>query len=135
MKWIKWLFYIAGGYGVLVITPQYFLEERISMGVPPPITHPEYFYGFIGVGLAWQIAFIIIGTDPLRYRHLMLAGVVEKFSFGIAAALLYQAGRVRADLVAFGSIDMLLGVLFIVAWVQLGKEPAARVGISSPRAT
>lgn len=125
MRWIKYLFFASGIYGVVVITPQYFLKERISQGVPPAITHPEYFYGFIGVALAWQIAFLMIGTDPLRYRPIILAGVMEKFSFGLAAVALYLTLAVRADILLFGFVDMLLGVLFIMAWIRLGKKDAA----------
>lgn len=123
MKWIKYLFYVCGIYGVLVLTPQYFLEERIGRDFPPAITHPEYFYGFIGLALAWQIAFLIIGTDPLRYRHLILAGVLEKLGFGVAVPLLYQAGRVKGDLMIFAGIDLVMAVVFTIAWIRLGKVP------------
>ena len=52
----RWVFLVAGVYGVLVVLPQYSLEARIARDFPPPITHPEYFYGFIGVALAWRVA-------------------------------------------------------------------------------
>lgn len=132
MRWVKYLFYASGIYGLLVITPQYFLKERIGRDSPPAITHPEYFYGFIGVALAWQIAFLIIGTDPLRYRPIILAGIVEKLSFGVAAVVLYMMLAVRVDILLFGFIDLLMAALFTFAWVQLGKKPDAQVVIPSP---
>ena len=58
------LFLIAGIYGLAVILPQYFLEARVGRDYPPAITHPEYFYGFLGVAAAWQVAFLVIATDP-----------------------------------------------------------------------
>ena len=72
MRLARWIFLIAGIYGVLVITPFYFLEDQIGRDYPPAITHPDVYYGFIGVTLAWQIAFLVIATHPLRLRPLML---------------------------------------------------------------
>ena len=68
MNFAKWVFLLAGIYGLLVVTPQFFLEQRVNRDYPPAITHPEYFYGFAGVALAWQVAFLIISRDPARYR-------------------------------------------------------------------
>jgi hypothetical protein len=118
MKFARWTFGVAGVYGVLAILPLYFLESRIAQETPPAITHPEFFYGFIGVGLAWQLAFLCIASDPARYRLIMLPAVVEKFSFTIAAAVLFLKDRVPATLVGFGSVDLVLGVLFILAWLR-----------------
>ena len=60
MKFARWVFRIAGIYGLIVLVPQYFLEGKIAEQSPPAITHSEFFYGFLGVGIAWQIAFLII---------------------------------------------------------------------------
>jgi hypothetical protein len=119
MRSVRSLFYLAAAYGFVVLTPQYFLEERFSRDNPPAITHPEFYYAFIGVALAFQIVFAIIGSDPVRYRPMMLAGVVEKFSFGIAAPLLYSAGRVQALVLVFSTIDLLFGLAFLAAWWRL----------------
>ncbi len=81
MRWARWILLFAGIWGIVVLAPQYFLERFIASQHPPAITHAEFFYGFIGIGLAWQILFLIISTDPVRYRGAMLAGVVEKLSF------------------------------------------------------
>lgn len=121
----RWVFRIAGIYGLLVIAPQYFLEAQIGLDNPPAITHPEYFYGFVGVALAWQLAFLVIGADPIRYRPLMLAAVVEKATFGIAAIALYASGRLAAPVLVFGCLDLVLGVLFILAWRRTPATPAA----------
>ena len=82
MKFAKRLFSIAGVYGLLTLLPQYFLERKIGRDFPPPISHPEFYYGFIGIAVAWQILFLIIASDPHRYRAAMLAAVVEKATFG-----------------------------------------------------
>lgn len=53
----------------------YPLEDRIGRDLPPPITHPEYFYDSIGVTIAWQVAFLVIARDPVRYRVLMIPAI------------------------------------------------------------
>ena len=78
------------------------LEDRIGRDYPPPITHPEHFYGFVGVAVAWQIAFLIISRDVVRFRPLMLAAIVEKASFALPTFALFASGRVAAATAAVG---------------------------------
>ena len=117
MRFARWVFLVAGIYGLIVVTPQYFMEGVIAR-TTGPITHPEYFYGFVGVVVAFQLVFLIIARDPVRLRPIMPACVVEKLSFGIAAWALYAAQRVRTDIVLFATIDLVLAVLFVVAWLR-----------------
>ncbi len=122
MKFARITFLVAAVYGVLALAPQYFLESYIGRTDPPAITHPEFFYGFIGVALAFQIVFLMISRDPVRYRPLMLASVVEKFSFGIAAVVLYVQGRLSANMLGAGLVDLVLGALFIASYFKTPKE-------------
>lgn len=122
MRFAKITFTVAGIWGLIVLTPLYFMEQSISLKNPPAITHPEYFYGFIGVGLAWQIAFLIIASNPLRYRTLMIACMLEKFPFPIACTLLYMHGRIATQVLASSMVDLLLGVLFVVAYIRTGSQ-------------
>jgi hypothetical protein len=116
MKVARWIFGIAGVYGILVIAPLYFMEARIGHDDPPAITHPEYFYGFVGITLAWQIVFLMIAREPARYRPIMLAAVLEKLAWGVAAIVLFRQQRVSGMTLGFGGIDLLLGALFVVAF-------------------
>jgi hypothetical protein len=116
MPFAQRVFKIAGIYGLAVLVPQYFMEGRIGRDYPPPINHPEYFYGFVGVAAAWQVAFLIIARDPVRYRLLMLPGILEKLSFGLAAIPLYFQHRIPATILAFGVLDLLWAILFVIAF-------------------
>jgi hypothetical protein len=116
MKVARWIFGIAAVYGFLVIAPLYFMEARIGRDDPPAITHPEYFYGFIGVTLAWQVVFLLISRNPSRYRPLMLVSVLEKLAWGVPALVLFQQQRAGTTTLGFGGIDLLLGALFILAF-------------------
>jgi ABC-type uncharacterized transport system permease subunit len=132
------VFFGAGIYGIVTLLPQYFLEARLGKDFPPPLNHPEHFYGFIGVALAWQVAFLVISTNPVRYRPMMLASVIEKISFVIPSALLWSRGQLPPPIVGGATIDLILGVLFTVVVVRahhrtsfgreiglIGKNPRA----------
>lgn len=126
MKFAKWVYRVAGIYGLLIVPPLYFLETKTGIDYPPPINHPEYYYGFIGVVLAWQVAFLIIAHDPKRYRPLMLASVIEKYSYGLAVFVLYGQGRLALTIVILGMIDTLLGTLFVLSYHFTGRaQPPA----------
>jgi hypothetical protein len=121
MKFAKYTFLVAGVLGLIVLVPQYFLFEKNGADFPPAINHPEYYYGFIGVAVAFQLVFLVISRDPLKYRAMMLPSVVEKFSYGLACLALYLQGRLSPVILGAGMIDLLLGVLFIVSYVKTGK--------------
>jgi hypothetical protein len=99
-----------------VLVPQFFLERKIGIDTPPPITHPEFFYGFICVAVAWQVLFLILSTDPVRFRPMMIPAMLEKIGFPIAVLVLYLQGRVAPTIFIPASLDLVLLVLFIAAY-------------------
>jgi hypothetical protein len=104
MKFARLVFRVAGVYGLLVITPLYFIFDKIGKQDPPPITHPGFYYGFAGTALAWQIAFLVISTDPIRFRLMMIPSILEKVTYGIAIIALYLQQRVHpADVLLAGA--------------------------------
>ena len=125
MKLAKIVFWIAGIWGFLLITPLYFMFDVIPQKDPPAITHPGFYYGFVGTALAWQLAFCFIATDPVRYRPLMLPSIFEKFSYAIAIALLVSQGRTSCTDLIFAATDGLLGVLFVVAYFRTASRAGA----------
>lgn len=120
IKFAKIIFWIAAIWGFVILTPLYFIFDSIGRQDPPPITHPAFYYGFVGVALAWQIGFVVIARDPVRFRPMMIPAVVEKFGYGISLIVLYLQHRLHGVDVAFGGIDLLLGVLFLVAFAETG---------------
>jgi hypothetical protein len=124
MKFAKLVFRIAGIWGLLVITPLYFMFDRISRFDPPPITHPGFFYGFVGLALSWQVAFLFISTDPVRYRPMMIPPVLEKITYSAAIIMLVLQGRMRPSDLVFAATDLLLGVLFVVSYFKTASRIA-----------
>jgi hypothetical protein len=118
MKFASRVYLGAGIYGLIVLLPMYFLEAKTGRDFPPAITHPEYYYGFIGVAVAWQLVFLVMSRDPVRYRSLMIPSIAEKLAYGVPAIVLFSQGRLSAQMLGAGLIDMTLGVLFAIAYVR-----------------
>lgn len=121
----KRVFQIAGIWGFALIAFAYaayfFGGEEWSVYT----SHPQYVHGFFLVTLAWQVAFLLIATDPVRYRLLMLAAMLEKFPFTIATLLLYAAGDVPVEVLAAGLVDAVFGVLFSIAYIVTDEPTEA----------
>jgi len=118
MKFAKILFWIAGIWGVLILTPLYFMFDLIGRQDPPPITHPAFYYGFVGAGVAFQLVFFVIAVDPVRYRMAMIPSVIEKFSYGGALTVLFVQHRIHPADFGFACVDLLLGALFLAAFLK-----------------
>src|SRR5262245_14669657 len=104
MKFARTVFLLAGIYGLVVMLPQYFLENKVGRDSPPAITHPEFYYGFIGVTIAWQVLFLVISRDPVRYRPTMIPAILEKAGFVIAITVLFFQHRVDSLMLGFAGI-------------------------------
>ena len=96
----------------------FFSEYQIGIDYPPAITHPEYFYGVLSVTLAWQILFLFIAINPVKYKLLIIAAVIEKFSYGTALIILFSQNRLPMMILSGGIIDLVLGLLFVVAFFK-----------------
>jgi len=124
MQFAKIVFRIAGIWGFLIITPLYFIFDLIGKKDPPPITHPAFYYGFVGVALVWQFAFLIIASDPLRFRPLMIAAFLEKLVYSVPVAILVSQKRTNPNDLIFAGIDLFLCVLFVMAYLRTPRLAA-----------
>src|SRR5262245_17954711 len=123
MRFAKWVFLLAGVSGIVMILPLY-LEDRFFQEYPPAINRPEFYYGFAGLTLAWQVMFLVIGSDPIRYRVAMLPAMLEKASFALAVPILHAAERVTVVWLGFAAMDATWLVLFVVAYLRTLRGPS-----------
>ena len=119
MRFARWVFRIAGLYGIVVLAPMLFSERQIA----PGITHPVFFYAWISLDLVWQIFFLVLSTDPIRYRPMMLVSVLEKATAVIAIPWLYVMGRIEGQWLGAAAVDLVFGVLFLAAYRRTGGVP------------
>lgn len=127
MKFSRYVFLIGGIYGLLVVTPQYFMESWAGRTFPPPVTHPEYYYGFVGAVVVWHVLFLVISRDPARFRPMMPVAALEKLAFGAPILVLYFQGRAALAIVGAAVIDLILGVLFLLSYWKMNAPEPARV--------
>jgi len=118
MRFAKIVFWIAAVWGVLILTPLYFMLDIMGRNHPPPITHPEFFYSFVGVALAWQLAFFVIARDPLRHRPLIIPSIVEKLIYVTTTLVIVMQGRLHSSALIPAATDGLLDVLFVIAYFK-----------------
>lgn len=110
--------------------PLYFMEQKTGTDFPPPINHPENYYAFIGVTVVWQVLFLVIAQDPLRYRTIMLLGFLEKMSLVPTFLILFPQGRFPMLWLPLMIIDLTFGLLFVISYlktkpVQTNPSPAS----------
>ena len=105
VRFARWVYLVAGIVGLLEIVPLYFYESTLNRTQPPPITHPDFYYGFLGLALAWQIAFLVIARDPVRFRPLMPATFLEKLLYPAAVVVLHAQGRIATQMLGGASLD------------------------------
>ena len=118
MTFARRVFFVAGLWGLVILTPFYFAFDLVGRSYPPPVTHPDFYYGFLGVALVWQIAFLVIASNPVRYRPIMIAAILEKFVYVATMVALYLGGQLQLAQFAVAIPDFVLGVLFVVSFVK-----------------
>ena len=120
MRLAKWIFLIAGGLGLLSTVPLLLTEN--TMGVK----QPEFYYGFVCLNICWQILYLFLSSDPVRYRPMMIPAFLAKASGTIALTWLYLLGRVSTQWIAIGAADGVFAVLFVVAYWSSRTQPKVR---------
>jgi len=103
-----------------------FLFDVTGRPYAPPADYPHFFYGFLSVTMAWQIAFLIIGSNPVRFRLLMIPAIFEKFSYIVTLAILHSHARISTPDAMTGVPDVVLGLLFIAAFAKTPRESSGR---------
>ena len=116
MRPAKWIFLTAGVLGLLSTVPLLFTEN--AMGVK----QPEFYYGFVCLDICWQILYVFLSSDPVRYRPMMIPAFLAKGSGTVALTWLYLLGRVTSQWIAIGIVDGVFAVLFLVAFWATRSE-------------
>lgn len=116
MLTIKRIYFWAGIYGIILLLPLFLFENEIAKHFPPVTNRPEQYYGFIGVALAWQFAFILISREPVRYQLFMIPAILEKLLPAGAVIGLFLLDRVNIITMIPFIVDFVIGLLFIFGY-------------------
>ncbi|MBM3777480.1 MAG: hypothetical protein FJW23_04455 [Acidimicrobiia bacterium] len=118
MSFARIVFAAAGVWGLVVVTPLYFQMDVTGRPYPPPTEYPHFFYGFLAVTLAWQVAFLVIALNPTRLRAIMIPCVIEKLGYVATVTVLHSQGLISMDDALTAAPDLVLGLLFIMAFAR-----------------
>ncbi|TPG15489.1 hypothetical protein [Sphingomonas oligophenolica] len=111
MRMATWSFALAGVYG---------LAATLSLYFRAPLTiETQWLYAFAGAAAVTQLAYLLIATDPVRYRLVIPIGIASKLSFAVPMTILYAHGAITMGSFAFAQIDYALAALFAVNFVRL----------------
>lgn len=116
------VFLAACAWGAVTLLPLPFLRSEIERS--GPLAHAEYFYGFIGVCLVFQVIFFMISRRPAYYRALIPCCALEKAAFAGPAVVLVAAGQAATSLLFFAGGDTLLLLLFLLAHRSMAPRHA-----------
>ena len=125
MRFARMVFRAAGWYGLAVLVPMYFLFDQPRGTYEPPIPYPQAYHGFVSVAMAWQVAFLVIAADPRRLRPMMIPAVLEKAGWVATGVALYLRADVGAPELVTVVPDLVLGVLFLLAYRRTPRQTAS----------
>jgi hypothetical protein len=76
----------------------------------------------VGVALVWQLAFIFIARDPVRFRPLMVPAILEKLVYSIPVIILVLQKRTNPNDLLFSAIDLTLCGFFVAAYFRTPRS-------------
>ena len=120
MRFAKWIFLIAGILGLLSMVPLTFAEKMMG------VKQPEFFYGFVFLNICWQIVYLILSSDVIRFRPIMIPAFLAKASATAALTWLYLLGRVSVQWVGIGALDGVFAALFLAGYLATGRPSEAK---------
>ncbi|MGB2963010.1 MAG: hypothetical protein WBB69_03400 [Anaerolineales bacterium] len=125
MKLARWTFRTAGIFGLIVMVPLLFAEKLIVQIMPPVVNHPEFFYGFVILNICWQILYLFLSKDPVRFRPIMIPSFFAKASGPVALMWLYFQGRISRQWITTTILDGVFAILFLISFWLTGQETSS----------
>jgi hypothetical protein len=118
MRFARIVFRIAGAWGLIILTPLYWLFPGDAGGPAAVFNYAQAYYGFLGVTIAWQLVFFVIASSPATMRPLMPVAILEKVVYVVPIGILAAQGRLTGAQAASAVPDFILGSLFVAAYVR-----------------
>jgi len=117
MAYARRVFGIAAIHGVIVLMLRWTFDPappRAGAAVEPATLLPE----FVPLLIAMSALFALVASEPMRYRALMLVGVVQKAGVGGATLWLHAQQRLPPSSLGASLVELGLACLFVVAYVR-----------------
>jgi hypothetical protein len=75
----------------------------------------------------WQLVYLLVGSDPIRYRPLMLLAALAKATYGTAVIVLYAQNRLAASTFGISLVDWIFVVLFLASYRRTQASAGSRI--------
>lgn len=132
MRFARISFAAAGVWGLLVLLPLYTARGQLmllgSLRIPPALADPQFYYGFLAVAVVWQLGFLVLATDPVRYRAFIPLAFLEKAIYVASLAVLAHRARITPIQLAGSAPDAVLALLFAASWFLLRERTPSHAG-------
>ena len=126
-KWVSPLFWIAAAYdgvlGILFLAAPAWVFARLE--VEPP-NHVAYVQFSAALLIIFALIFATIARDPVANRWQIVYGILLKMAYCGLAFYYWATQGIPWIWKPFAVIDLAMGVLFVMAYVQLSSERLAR---------
>ena len=125
MKLARYIFLVAGIFGLLATIPLIFAENLMV------VKQPEFYYGFVLLDICWQVLYLILSSNPDGYRPMMIPAFLAKASGTVSLTWLYLQGRVSVQWFVIGSVDGIFAALFLIAFWATRAEIRKKLSATS----
>jgi len=121
MKLVRWIFFSAGIFGLIpVISLAYSSLVSKESILPDGTTTGLFFYGSAVQYICWQILYLFLSRDPLRYRSIMIPAF-----FAIAITPFYPIWLYIYGFrpwIPITLVNLVFALLFVLAFWLTGRE-------------
>jgi hypothetical protein len=76
------------------------------------------------VVVAWQLAYVVIGWNPIRLCPMMPLAALAKAGFVGTIVVLLALGRTHPSWLGVAAFDGTFAVLFLIAYARTPSEPS-----------
>ena len=121
MKFARWVFLIAGILGLLPVLPLAYDTIANGEAILPDFASMGLFFCVVVFQyVCWQILYIVLASDPVRYRLMMIPSFFAKVSAPFNPIWLFLYGF--NYWIPIAVVDVVFAILFLIAFWSAGRE-------------
>jgi hypothetical protein len=123
VRFARIVFVVAGVLGLLLLLPLAYSAVVDGQGILPGLGGAGMFFlGFVAQYMCWQILYLVLATNPVRYRPMMIPAFFAQAMGALYPQWLYLYGF--EPWVPVAAVEIALAILFLVAYWTTGQPRA-----------
>jgi len=125
-KWIAPLFWLAAAYdgvlGLLFLAAPGWIFERFQVAPPNHLGYVQFPAALLVI---FGLMFVAVALNPVANRGLIVYGILLKIAYCSLATYYWITTDIPIIWKPFVWIDLVMGVLFVVAYGSLGAKASS----------